>query len=202
MARYYWDKKDNTDQYRQIDVRYMQREKLLNHGQVNSLRWTSQRTGEVVGRIDYEVKAEGVCFSYRVRSSPSEAWRPYEYLVPVTYTPCHYGGHRAWFNCPYCNKRVAILYLDEKIACRTCYKLNYTSQQQTKGTYQERDRMNKIREKLNWPLFKDVHLWQRIKPKGMHYKTFEKLCKEHDYYERRYLGCFMAWLDRMDSRLH
>lgn len=197
MARYFWDKKGNTDQYKKIDVRYMQRESLLNSGQVNSLRWTSQRTGEVVGRIDYEVKTEGVCFSYRVRSNPSEAWRPYSYLVPVAYTPCNYGGTRAWFNCPHCLKRVAVLYLDEQIACRTCHKLNYTSQQQTKGIWQERDRMNKVREKLGWPLVQDVLF--RIKPKGMHYTTFERLCQEHDFYERRYLAGFMAVLDRLQS---
>ena len=197
MARYFWDKKGNTDQYKKIDVRYMQRESLLNSGQANSLRWTSQRTGEIVGRIDYEVKAEGVCFSYRVRSNPSEAWRPYSYLVPVIYTPCNYGGTRAWFNCPHCLKRVAVLYLDEQIACRTCHKLNYTSQQQTKGTWQERDRMNKVREKLGWPLVQDVLF--RIKPKGMHYTTFERLCQEHDFYERRYLAGFMAVLDRLQS---
>jgi len=33
---------------------------------------------------------------------------------------------------------------------------SYTRQQQTKGTWQQRDRMNKVRKKLRWPLFKDV----------------------------------------------
>jgi hypothetical protein len=60
--------------------------------------------------------------------------------------------------------------------------------------------MNKVREKLGWPLFKDVRLWQRIKPNGMHYKTFERLCQEHDYYERRFLVGFSAGLDRLESR--
>jgi hypothetical protein len=196
---YYWNKKANTDQYKQIDMRYMQRESSLIIGRKASLVWSSQRTGEVTGRIDYEVKHDGVCFSYRVRSNPNEAWRPYEYLVPVTHTPCNYGGTRAWFSCPHCHKRVAVLYIDEKIACRTCYKLNYTSQQQTKGTWQERDRMNKVRERLGWPLFQDVRLWQRIKPKGMHYKTFERLCQEHDNYERRFLVGFSAGLSRLES---
>ena len=75
------------------------------------------------------------------------------------------------------SKRGAVLYIDEKIACRTCYNLNYTSQQQTKGTWQERDRMNKVREKLGWTLIKDVRFWERIKPKGMHYKTFFNYAK-------------------------
>ena len=197
---YYWDKKANTDQYKKIDVRYMQRENSLNVGNKNNLVWSNKQTGEVTSRIDYEVKSEGVCFSYRVRSNSSEAWRPYEYLVPVTYTPCNYGGYRAWFNCPYCNKRVAVLYLDVKIACRICYKLNYTSQQQTKGTWKERDRMNKVREKLNWPLFEDIYPWQRIKPKGMHHTTFNRLCQEHDHYERCFLVGFSAGLDRLESR--
>jgi hypothetical protein len=138
----------------------------------------------VTGRIDYEVHHDSVCFKYNVRSNPSEAWRPYKYHVPITHTPCNYGGTRAWFKCPHCFKRVAVLYIDEQIACRTCHKLNYTSQQQTKGTWQQRDRMNKVREKLGWPLFKDVYVWQRIKPKGMHYKTFYQLCREHDFYEK------------------
>lgn len=97
------------------------------------------------------------------------------------------------------SKRGAVLYIDEKIACRTCYNLNYTSQQQTKGTWQERDRMNKVREKLGWTLIKDVRFWERIKPKGMHYKTFERLYQEHDNYERRFLVGFSAGLSRLES---
>ena len=192
---YYWNKKGNTNRYKRIDVRYMQRKNLLNVGLSSSLEWISQRTGKVVGRVDYEVRHDSVCFKYTVRSNPSEAWRPYNYLVPITHTSCNYGGTRAWFNCPHCLKRVAVLYIDEQIACRTCHKLNYTSQQQTKGTWQERDRMNKVREKLGWPLIKDVSFWERIKPKGMHWKTFEKLCQEHDLYERRFLVFFSAGLD-------
>ena len=160
---YYWHKKANTDQYKQIDMRYMQRESSLIIGRKASLVWSSQRTGEVTGRIDYEVKHDGVCFSYRARSNPNEEWRPYEYFVPLTHTPCNYGGSRAWFECPHYLKRVAVLYIDERIACRTCHKFNYI-----KGTWQERDRMYKVREKLGWPLLKDVYVWQRIKPKGMH----------------------------------
>lgn len=198
---YYWHKKRNTDQYKKIDVRYMQRESLLDVGEAGSLRWTSQQTGEVTGRIDYEVQHDSVCFKYNVRSNPSEAWRPYSYHVPVTHTPCNYGGSRAWFKCPHCFKRVAVLYIDEKIACRTCYNLNYTSQQQTKGTWQQRDRMNKVRGKLDWPLFKDVYVWQRIKPKGMHYKTFYQLCREHDFYERSYLDAFGESINRLERMI-
>ena len=68
--------------------------------------------------------------------------------------------------------------------------------------WQDRDRMNKVREKLNWPLFQDVHLWQRIKPKGMHYKTFYSLVKEHDFYEMSYLCSFGATIPSLFTKLN
>jgi hypothetical protein len=60
--------------------------------------------------------------------------------------------------------------------------------------------MNKIREKLGWPLFEDVYSWMRRKPKGMHQKTFERLCGEHDVYERRFLAAWSAGLDRLGCK--
>ncbi|XFB08130.1 hypothetical protein AAGT13_09390, partial [Azotobacter salinestris] len=51
-----------------------------------------------------------------------------DYPVPVTWTPCHLGGERPWFLCPYCGRRVAKLYLQSVFACRHCLRLNYASQ--------------------------------------------------------------------------
>src|SRR5256885_4718116 len=58
-----------------------------------------------------------------------------EQRVPITWTACHIGGHRAWFICSaysggrYCGRRVALLYgAGELFACRCCYDLAYASQ--------------------------------------------------------------------------
>jgi hypothetical protein len=56
------------------------------------------------------------------------------YDIPLTTTPCRYGGKRYWFICPmsrsgrYCGRRVAKIYLgDSLFACRHCYGLTYAS---------------------------------------------------------------------------
>ncbi len=58
----------------------------------------------------------------------------FDYKIPLTTTPCRYGGERYWFICPwhkdgvYCGKRVGTLYKDgDYFACRHCYNLTYNS---------------------------------------------------------------------------
>ena len=60
--------------------------------------------------------------------------RDYTYDIPLTTTPCRYGGRRWWFTCimsrngRYCGRRVGKLYLgDSLFACRHCYNLTYAS---------------------------------------------------------------------------
>ena len=49
--------------------------------------------------------------------------------VYLMYTHCFFGGKRAWFTCPLCNKRVGVLYKEySSIGCRTCFNLTYQSQ--------------------------------------------------------------------------
>lgn len=60
--------------------------------------------------------------------------KDFDYKIPLTTTPCRYGGKRYWFICPwyknseYCGKRVGTLYKDgDYFACRQCYNLTYAS---------------------------------------------------------------------------
>lgn len=60
--------------------------------------------------------------------------RNFDYKIPLTTTPCNFGGKRYWFICPwykngvYCGKRVGTLYKDgDYFACRHCYDLTYGS---------------------------------------------------------------------------
>jgi len=61
--------------------------------------------------------------------------RDFDYDIPLTTTPCHFGGKRHWFICPwyrngvYCGRRVGTLYKGgDYFACRHCYGLTYESQ--------------------------------------------------------------------------
>jgi hypothetical protein len=49
---------------------------------------------------------------------------------------------------------------------------------------------NKIRDKLGWE--PGVAKGHELKPKGMHWRSFERLCTEHDTYSQEGWGAFMA----------
>ena len=93
-------------------------------------------------------------------------------VVSLVWTNCTFGGYRAWFLCPQCGRRVAILYCPDVIACRQCYQLTFRSQREN---FLGRDfrRINKVRARLNWPAGVMHGVFSR--PKGMHYKTFRRL---------------------------
>lgn len=61
-------------------------------------------------------------------------------VIPVTTTPCYYGGVRYWLRCPavtdglLCENRVGVLYLPPGgtvFGCRHCHDLTYESCQQS-----------------------------------------------------------------------
>lgn len=65
--------------------------------------------------------------------------KDFDYKIPLTTTPCRFGGKRYWFICPwykngvYCGRRVGTLYKDgDYFACRHCYNLTYSSRKQNR----------------------------------------------------------------------
>ncbi len=48
--------------------------------------------------------------------------------VQLSHSSCNYGGKRAWFLCPKCNRQVGMLYrkpLHSLFYCRLCQNLSY-----------------------------------------------------------------------------
>lgn len=103
--------------------------------------------------------------------------KEYNCDLKVSNTPCTYGGHRHWWHCPKCSRRVAVLYFNQSYQCRHCIGLNYQSQLQ-----QPVDKLLKrvavIRERLGWP--QGIVNGHGGKPRGMWQKTYDKLVIEHD----------------------
>ena len=98
--------------------------------------------------------------------------------IPVTWSKCHFGGERPWFNCP-CSRRVAKLYWANRcFACRRCLGLAYASQQQNPGMRASR-RAEKIRGQLRGNSAEPF----RVKPRGMHWRTYRRLCEEAEQAE-------------------
>jgi len=129
---------------------------------------------------------------YRHRPSSGE-WEEVEEPVYFDWTPCDYGGERRWFICPIvgCGKRVAVLYGAGKyLACRHCYDLAYESQQE--NTYRRAiRRKHKIIERLGGEI---GDYFYPDKPKGMHWKTYDRLIAEAQYYEQVTEAYLAKWL--------
>ena len=162
--------KTTTSNMLALDVRYLHREGLLTLGRCSNIDWCLN--GKNVGTISIRAEENCILLDYSARQ-PCGEWEEQKYPVSLVWTPCHFGGQRAWFLCPCCDRRVAILYGGPIFACRYCHNLTYDS---TDGKLYLREHRQalKIRDRLGW------RGESRSKPKGMHWRTFERLAQEYD----------------------
>jgi hypothetical protein len=173
--------KSTTSDYHQLDVRRCQRNGWLEPGRFFTLTWS--RGDEVLGSISVRSELGRVILSYR-HSMSGDSWKNEDYPVSIEWTRCHYGGARAWFRCPAsgCGRRVAVLYGGGIFACRHCYRLAYDSQREPAHSRALR-RAQAIRERLDGSGgMADDFL---CKPKGMHWRTYERLCAQAEEAESR-----------------
>ncbi len=167
--------RDTTADYKQLDVRRLQRGGFLERR--FSFCWGWTRNGEAVGIIKICPEDDRVVLDYSTRQRGGE-WISHEYPVMLERTPCHYGGERVWFRCPVrgCGRRVAILYGGTIFACRHCHRLAYPCQHESPGDRAD-SRAWKIRERCGgWGCLLDP-LFRR---KGMHHRTFQKLARDYE----------------------
>lgn len=177
--------KATTDEMRAIDINYLQREGLLKAGYINTLTWS--RNGNPIASIKIFADIDYVRLIYKCRSNGAE-WEDKDYRVTIERTTCHYGGSRAWFLCPCCSKRVGKLYGGKVFACRHCHDLAYKSQREGELDLLAR-KVERIRERLKWEA--GILNGQGWKPKGMHWKTFDRLVALHNQVEKPMLDGIM-----------
>lgn len=196
-GRRYQGGKNTTSDMRALDIRRLQRDGLLTPGRAFGWNWL--RNGETVASINIRTEADRVILNYRNRSNGGE-WQAMEYQVRLEWTPCNLGGRRAWFLCPGqgCGQRVAILYGGSRFACRHCHKLVYDCQREPDHDRAVR-RADTIRRRLGWePGILNGSGW---KPKGMHWRTFERMKAEHDAFVSVSLAGMAQSLGLVNRRL-
>jgi hypothetical protein len=104
-----------------------------------------------------------------------------DFFIAIERTACNYGGSRAWFLCPRCGDRRAVLYDsgDNVFGCRRCMRLIHTS-----ATECELDRrlrkMNKAAARL--AEYNAKQKWQR-------WATFERIYSQRVKAERDVVMC-------------
>ena len=102
-----------------------------------------------------------------------------EVSAPVVWIPYHF-GLRPFFECPVCGRRCCLLYMAEVCACRQCLRLAYPVQFETKLDQGFR-RAWKARMKLVQPNGRSAcgdFIFDSQRPKGMHWRTFNRLREE------------------------
>lgn len=165
--------KQTTSNMWRLDVYYLYRHEMLTPGRASELSWS--RNGERLSFISIWAENGRIILKYRFRPRGGD-WEEKESPVALEWTACHFGGQRPWFLCPRCGRRVSVLYGGSIYACRHCHNLAYASQREAAYSRLQ-NRALKIRDRLGW---KSGYC---SKPKGMHWKTFEKLMQEHERFD-------------------
>ena len=150
--------------------------------------WAWRRAGKRVASINVETERRRVTLKYRSRPY-GEGWIDVEQQFPVVWTPCRFRGDRPWFICSvsangtYCGRQIAKLYQAGRLfACRHCSRLAYASQQESAHERGLRKAQG-IRKRLGGT----ANMLDEFpkKPKGMHWRTYERLCRVHDAAQAR-----------------
>jgi hypothetical protein len=183
-----------TENYHSLDVRRLAREGILEPGYAGGWNWL--RRGEVVASIGMCVEENCVLLTYRHCTRGNERISK-NYLVYIAWTRCHFGGRRPWWLCPNsgCGRRVAVLYSSEMFLCRHCLDLAYPSQRKSTGDRALR-RAGRIRERLGW--IPGIINPKGFKPKGMHWRTFDRLNATHDSFANVSLVALAQWLKTLE----
>jgi hypothetical protein len=200
---YRFDKKPAVEQCRSLDVRKLYREGLLRPGHRFTSSWS--RAGREIASIGGVVlgssRPERVVLLFRHRSGASAEWEDVQESVELAWSTCNFGGERPWFICPGagCGRRVAVLYGPGRyFLCRHCYDLSYQSQRDNK-MYRALHRAQKIRKQLGG----SANMTEPFpdKPKGMHWRTYERLFWEHHEAEMEQLVSMREWIDKLEKKV-
>jgi hypothetical protein len=167
--------KDTTEDSLPLDIRRLRRAGALNPGRAVSWQWTLN--DRVYASIQIRANEWQVTLSYR-HTPRGGAAESISQTVRLETTPCALGGHRQWFTCPGCSRRVAVVYgVGRLFACRRCKGLAYGCQAESADDRAAR-RADRLRKKLGWE--PGILNGNGLKPKGMHWRTYERLLARHD----------------------
>ncbi len=121
-----------------ISMAFLRKHKYLSPGtRVGEVIWTrtgmwGERKSTVGIRVVIEEDEKYIRINYTQTDRASGDKKDFDYKVPITTTPCNYGGVRYWFRCTlsrngnHCGRRVGTLYKDgDWFGCRHCWNLTY-----------------------------------------------------------------------------
>ncbi len=145
---------------------------------LGTVRWTYN--GNPSGDIRTRTEEGRFILEYKYRQG-GEDWEEVTQGISLIWTSCNYGGQRPWFTCSNCGRKVGKLYAGSKyFLCRHCYNLVYQSQREPLH-YRLMNKAHNIQKKLGGHPGSAYSFPE--KPKGMHWKTYNRLYKEYEFYD-------------------
>jgi hypothetical protein len=198
-----WKGGGTVEGTRAIDVMQLARAGFLAGPNTGSWQWR-YRDGSTASVLITGGR-DGVALNYRIRLSGGD-WQPVNQRITVQWTPCHFGGERAWFICDVmangmrCGRRVAKLYGGGRFfACRRCYRLNYAIQ---RGGPMDRahHQLARLQRKLA-PNYDGSERLPPPKPKWMRWKTYSRIALQIEAGQEQLDVVFMAGAQRMLARV-
>jgi hypothetical protein len=200
--------RDRVEDCLSLDVRSWRRDGWLEIGTDFITTWRRYLRDSSIGvrvlGLDGAERAHAVELYYS--RGPEGRKEDVSYAVPLCWTPCNFGGSRAWFVCPgivngvACSRRVAKLYLKGRyFLCRHCHNLAYLSQQEAHRHAALR-RCQRIRQKLG----ANANMTEPFpgKPKGMHFKTYLRLRGKYEKAYEEYSGEMVGYLERLTEGMN
>jgi hypothetical protein len=168
-----------------------------------TLRWSIVGTGEEIASMGFEAHLGEKEGHIRLRWTSTDCWsgekRQCENRITLTTSPQPFGGRRWWFVCPRTGQRATRLHLPSGtpvFACRSAYRLAYRSQRET-----PHDRALSRAFALRRRLGADGGIGDYVaKPKGMHWRTFERALERIDQAEDIVDRRTAVLLDRLNRR--
>lgn len=143
MWRYYWDKKDTTDDFKNFSISFLKKHWYLDYG-ISYRSWglTWWRWETKTWDIWFDVTKDDDTMKWFVRvhftqtERHTEEKKDFDYKIPIVATNCNFWGIRWWFIDP-CSKnetKCTILYLQSNwyFASRKTLNLSYHSQNESK----------------------------------------------------------------------
>jgi hypothetical protein len=136
----------------------------------------------------------GMELIYKYRSASEDEWRDVNEFVPFAFTNQYLGGRRRWFQCKSCRRLCAVLYGGTHYRCRKCWNLAYQTQHEDAAT-RAITKAGKLRKRLGGSECTDDPF--PAKPKGMHWRTYERLRETADALDERADNLGWARLGRL-----
>jgi len=145
---YQYQSKDTVEDTRRLTASFLRKHRYfdgVNRGGTvtwtTSGAWGEHKSGVSIQTLMHDPDKQELRIYYTQTDKHTDEKKDFDYRIPLTTSPCNYGGVRYWFVCPwyknghYCGRRVAVLYKGngDYFACRHCYNLSYESRNEWKG---------------------------------------------------------------------